>query len=78
MKKHLENLGNARGVKVLEKLKNDYRFDLNHEYGFSVNGKIVSEFGYLLRYLTQRKVDTFVEIGRTTCTVLCRQSPVDG
>lgn len=45
--------------KRMERFAEERRFKLNGAYGFSVNGLLVREFGYLLRYVTNGKHDSF-------------------
>ncbi|GGX87781.1 hypothetical protein [Vogesella alkaliphila] len=47
--------------KRMEKFAEERRFELNGEYGFSVDGLLVREFGYLLCYVTQGKHDSFLK-----------------
>ncbi|KIP18467.1 hypothetical protein KY49_3598 [Burkholderia sp. MSHR3999] len=44
---------------AVEEFCNKWRFHLYDEYGFVVDGLLVSEFGYLLRYVTSGKHDSF-------------------
>lgn len=45
--------------KRMEQFAEERRFKLNGAYGFSVNGLLVREFGYLLRYVTNGKHCSF-------------------
>lgn len=45
--------------KTVEAFCQQWKFKLYGDYGFSVDGLIVSEFGYLLRYVTEDKHDSF-------------------
>lgn len=43
----------------MERFAEERRFKLNGAYGFSVNGLLVREFGYLLSYVTNGKHTSF-------------------
>lgn len=45
--------------KTIEQFCDKWRFNLYDEYGFVVDGLLVSEFGYLLRHVTTGKHDSF-------------------
>lgn len=45
--------------KRMEQFAEERRFKLNGEYGFSVDGLLVREFGYLLRHVTRGKHGSF-------------------
>ena len=46
----------------MQKFVCEHRFNLHDEYGFCVNGLVVSEFGYLIRYVTDGKHDSFEDL----------------
>lgn len=52
-------LKERRKRELLKKFVKQNHFYLNGSYGFSVNGVLVSEFGYLLRYVSDGKHETF-------------------
>ncbi len=45
--------------KTVEEFCEKWRFKLYDEYGFVADGLLVSEFGYLLRYVTSDKHESF-------------------
>lgn len=54
----------------MEQFAKDRRFKLNGGYGFSVNGLLVREFDYLLRYVTGGKHDSFQDFGEIADNVV--------
>jgi len=45
----------------LKKVAKKNAINFNGHMGLSINGKIVSEFGYLLRYYTDGELDSFID-----------------
>lgn len=50
--------------KTIDEFSEQWRFHLNGDMGFSVAGNLVSDFGYLLRYLTKGRLDSFENFER--------------
>lgn len=59
MSRWLKWINDRNKRKVVEEFCKKWRFHLYDEYGFVVDGLLVSEFGYLLRYVTSEKYDSF-------------------
>jgi hypothetical protein len=47
--------------KQMKRFAEEHCFELNGCLGFTVNGLLVREFGYLLSYVTNNKHDSFVD-----------------
>lgn len=55
----LKWISDRKKRKTFEEFCDSWRFKIYGEYGFVVDGLLVSEFGYLLRYVTSGKHDSF-------------------